>query len=773
MKKLNYFLLAAAGLALASCSQDEVAPGIADGDGNFSVTIKLPEDLRSRAVDQFGQGYVADQLNFAVYDATTGTLMQEGMATFPAGSLETTVAFNLVRGKSYNIAFFAQSEASMNSAAPGAASNAVYEFNAEEKTVTVNYKNMTSDNNLSDAYDCFYNVLPTGQIGSSTVNASIILNRPVGQVNWGTDDLFYKDGLGETQDMVAAHDEAYGSKGQYIQTNLKVTKPYNTLNLLTGEATPVYDDSDTGEVIIKAMAAPYTLTFPVDAEGVDPTDYVYVAMTYLMAPSKESTLYDLNLNIDNLLNPAVTTEPSANSEVEVSAAPVQANYQTNIYGNLLSDNVIVTVKKNPVWEKPSYNIPLTWDGNSVTIPELPTDKTQPVVINDAATLAGLAARVNGTNGQTAQDLEGYTFQLGADLDMGGNSLSIGSATRNGGSITDNTKSFSGVFDGNGYTISNLKIEGTSNADDAVGIFPSLDGANAEVKNLTVSSITINAPENEQAAVIGLVSGGAKVTNVTVTSGLISSKEGAAGIVGRVLGTGTVTNCENSANISTTVGSSGGIVGTAYRTVSPGITVSGCTNNGNVTSTTTEANASIGGIVGVSGANVIGCKNYGNVSADVSTVGGIVAYQNSCGSVKNCENNGTISGNSYVGGIVGWVGAITYDLQEVIEISGNTNKGTLIAKSSAGGIMTINRWTVNFSNNTNNAPSITSGGNAAGLICGDTTVNANKPTGGNGYINYGDGNANETPADQIVGTKTNETFLGIVWMVSENKAVTQN
>ena len=353
MKKLNYFLLAAAGLMLASCSQEETVPSIAEGDGNYSVTISLPKDMVSRAgaaVSEFGLGNVANQLNYAVYDATSGNFVFDGMASFPNGALETTVNFNLVRGKSYNIAFFAQSQTSIN--------EGVYTFNGAGKTMTVNYEAMKSESNLYDAYDCFYNVLPTGQIGSTSVNASVVLNRPVGQVNWGTNDLVSTDSNGVSKDLAAAHDDAYGSKGQYIETNLTCT-PFTTLNLLTGEVS-----GNTAEVTIESMAAPYNIAFPLDnVESTQNATYVYIAMTYILAPKANSTLYDLSLHIDNNLNPKLETnnQLGLNTVVDINAAPVQANYQTNIYGNLLSDDVTVTVRKNPVWLVPDYDV--EWAGN--------------------------------------------------------------------------------------------------------------------------------------------------------------------------------------------------------------------------------------------------------------------------------------------------------------------------------------------------------------------------------------------------------------------------
>ena len=461
MKKINYLLLGAAGLVLASCSQDDLSNANGNADGNLTVTVKLPNIIKSRAVDDFGLGYQALKLNYAVYD--NGTLVLSNIAEFPADNLETTLNLNLAKGKNYNIAFFAQSQASMNSAAPTEESNAVYTFDAEEQTVTVNYENMTSANNLNDAYDCFYGVIETGKIeGATTISAELF--RPVGQVNWGTSDLTDEDG----NDSALAHQAAYGTQGQYIQTNLKVVKPYNTLNLLSGETTQVYDDSDTEEVIIEAMAAPYTFTFPVDEEYADPSDYVYVAMTYLLAPSADPTLYDLNLNIDNGNEPNVgeSATGEVNTEVEVSAAPVQANYQTNIYGNLLSSNVIVNVRKNPEW-KGSYNMEL-----GISEPE--TNEDGAYLITGAPELRWIAAQVNSGENNFA----GKTLLLENDLDLSGEWTPIGV----------NGNPFRGFFDGQNHTISNLTIS----SGNYVGLFGNTNYANQNGGQMSsISNLTIN------------------------------------------------------------------------------------------------------------------------------------------------------------------------------------------------------------------------------------------------------------------------------------------
>lgn len=329
MKKFNYLLLGLAGLALASCSQDDLV-GPANGDGNFNVTVKLPADLATRAVNM-NTGFTATNLQYAVYDTTNDSYVMDGVATFDPNQLETTVSMNLAAGKEYKITFFAD-----------APDNGVYTFDAKAGTMTVNYKAMNSaGNNEEDLYDCFINQLTTPEIGTEVVNTSITLYRPIAQLNWGTSDL------GE-----ASVENYFGINGEYIATTL-TTEAYDTFDLIANDV----DATSTTAVTLADF------TQPQNAAGLAPfpvAGYQYVAMQYLLAPKAESTVYDLELSVENTNVPAdVETQPTSHSSlVSVANAPVQANFRTNIYGNLLTDNIEITVVKDPNWFIPDFDYEL-------------------------------------------------------------------------------------------------------------------------------------------------------------------------------------------------------------------------------------------------------------------------------------------------------------------------------------------------------------------------------------------------------------------------------
>lgn len=343
MKKLNYLLLGMAGLAMVACSNDDLQGPGASGDGNVQITVSLPGDAQTRA--DFGSGTSSKVLNYAVYDMSDSdnpVLSFQGTANF-GESLSTTLNLNLL-DKEYKIAFFAQSETSKN--------EEVYTFSAPAgaaPSISVNYENMTSANNLADAYDCFYNTctidFSSDTSSPSSPNQSVMLYRPVAQLNWGTNDI------GKTQYLT----DTFGATGQYIMTSLDVSEETPlplSLDLFAGTTSGGFSgsiglsDAEANEFQIPAS----TQVYPVSS-------YKYVAIQYILvgAPQEISgtttggALYNLTLNIDNS---GETEEGDAaatdyTTDVVVVNAPLQANYQTNIYGSLLSNNTTFDITVSP------------------------------------------------------------------------------------------------------------------------------------------------------------------------------------------------------------------------------------------------------------------------------------------------------------------------------------------------------------------------------------------------------------------------------------------
>ena len=731
MNKLKYIALGLGLGLLCSCSEDKNLPD--NGKPNeltrVSFSVKLPANFETRSL---GTGANATDLYAFVYDSSSNTFVQAYTfkAQFAENNNTTEINIDFMSGKSYQVVFFA--------GAPEVVSisnnEAVYYLEGSTNTLTVNYSAMTSEGNSDDSYDCFYAVSTLTDVSNSGGSIGVSLKRPVGQINWGTTDL---STVGET----------YGPNGAYIESRL-VGELYTTLDLLTGEV-----GGNTSNVEMPPFSILSNETYPTNVAGV-----AYLAAQYILAPAP-STDITLNLWVSNAGDPNNSAGPYDSVYITVAEAPIQANYQTNIYGDLLTGQTNVSISKSE-WTS-GYNADLHWDGETVTYPNV-EDSSTPVMIEKASDLAGLAEMVAGTaEGKTPNDFKGFTFTLAADFDMGGNEFKgIGSAVRSGSGTNSDTTPFRGTFDGNGNTISNLVITGSDNPNDAAGFIGNLDGEGV-IKNVTFSNMKIDAPNNEQAGVVGIVTNGATVDGVTVTSGSVYSSEAAGGIVGRVLLSGTVTNCENSATVTSAVKNAGGIIGAAYYSEEGStMTVSNCKNHGAVSG----SGQAVAGIVGLSAADVSGCTNDGAITGiGANAVGGIVGQQNYAGSITGCSNSGEITGgtgstNYGTGGIVGWVrytgsSAQAYSRQNVISVTKCSNSASISGYTGVGGI--VGAWYACgvCDYNSNTAPSLTAAGNfVAGIVGGSQWTEAGPTLAGTEgtetlYVQY---NYSTTSAEEMSG-----------------------
>lgn len=216
---------------------------------------------------------------------------------------------------------------------------------------------------------------------------------------------------------------------------------------------------------------------------------------------------------------------------------------------------------------------------------------------------------------------GEWFRLYADINM---SLRYGPGRGEDGAdqswtpIGTSDHPFSGIFDGNGHTVTGLYIHVEQGSQ---ALFGRID------KSGTVKNISVEG-------------------SVTSVNGILIH-DYTAGVA--AINYGTVENCHSDVSVS---GRSyaGGVVGSNRGTIR------NCSNRGAVTGANyTNYNYYVGGIVGENlDGSVENCYNTGSVSG-TKAVGGVVGRNYSNGKVKNCFNTGAITGTKNcvgVGGIVG-------------------------------------------------------------------------------------------------------------------------
>ncbi len=256
-----------------------------------------------------------------------------------------------------------------------------------------------------------------------------------------------------------------------------------------------------------------------------------------------------------------------------------------IYGGIF-DEVDVTSCEN------YGNVTRIWDGSvSNSLASLTGDaatagtEANPYLISSGADLAYLDSQMITAD---TNYFSGVYFMMTNNIDLNGYSLTIGDASGGWGT----SKRFCGTFDGNSYSILNLKIENSTAVSE--GLFPLI--YQGTVKNLTVH---------------GSVSG---------------SGENIGGIVG-FNHRGTLENCVSYVNVTSTGANAGGLVGLFNYASEHHVvhreyygTVKNCVNYGSVS----------------------GAKNSGGLAGQVA------------GYITNCANYGTVTGTTTAGTLYGCV-----------------------------------------------------------------------------------------------------------------------
>lgn len=217
-----------------------------------------------------------------------------------------------------------------------------------------------------------------------------------------------------------------------------------------------------------------------------------------------------------------------------------------------------------------------------------------------------------------------------------------------GPIATDGNIFSGVFDGNGHTITVSIHSGYRD----VGLFGRIE--NATIRELKVAGSL---------------------------SSLGDMTDGGSGALVGYAKNSTITDCHNSANIDCAYKCNGGICG-----YSEGSTIQYCTNSGDVRAMLDNQDRT-GGICGLNyGGTITNCSNSGHITGD-DGVGGIVGRNEEGGTTKSCINSGVVEGDLYVGGIVGEVYSLTplRSAQEA-QVAYCYNEGGVIGNESVAGIV---------------------------------------------------------------------------------------
>ena len=334
-------------------------------------------------------------------------------------------------------------------------------------------------------------------------------------------------------------------------------------------------------------------------------------------------------------------------------------------------------------------------------------------------------------------------RLMADLDVSGVDWAVVWPTAKAGN------EFRGTFDGGSHKITNLRYSEGANSGAPFGLFRTL-GQDAVIRDLTFEHVSVNCPASDSVGVCaGVLKSITTLSNVRIADGTVTGASNVGGIVGcaeypialnscrngaavtganyvgGLVGRGqtggemTFNSCVNSGEITAATGKAGGLIGHADDDVK----LSKSTNSGRVHAFK-EAGGLIGslGLLGENGSvfRATGSVNNGAVVSDTTNAGGLAGTLNSMNlTVSGCQNYGTVTGKSAVGGLIGKFN----NARRMIEINSFQNSGNyadITGEDYVGGLLGYGFYlyaaeTVNCANEGN----ITATVRSAGGLIGET------------------------------------------------------
>ncbi len=347
-----------------------------------------------------------------------------------------------------------------------------------------------------------------------------------------------------------------------------------------------------------------------------------------------------------------------------------------------------------IWQMPTgggYPVLGIFDGYTPVVLSGNGTEASPYLISNAAELGAIYHYDSNA-----------CFRLQSDIDLTGIQWSIAIVPVYGG-----------CFDGNGYVIYNLNIEGGN----YLGLFGKISGFSAEVKNLGIENINITGEgalgglcgDNYEGTITncyatGSVTGGGSlgglcggnyegtITNCYATGSIIGG-DGPwylGGLCG-ISRSGTITNCYATGSVTGGGAGSRSLGGLCGDNDDYG-TISNCYATGSVTGG--DNSDFLGGLCGRNYVGTISnCYATGTVSGGDSSdyLGGLCGRSGS-GIIINCHSTGNVSGTNYVGGLCGtiydadYTGASITSSYSTGTVSGTNYVGGLCGNSSRSSIM---------------------------------------------------------------------------------------
>ena len=319
MKKNLFFgLCAASMLLMTSCDKEAFGSRFGEQETNVTLSVTIPE-LQTRA---YGTGVNARYLQYAVYSLDAqGALNEEIKKVDDAVMTGTTptasIALKLVPGSRYSIVLWADAYGKDNNDSPFTVA-----MSTTANTMTVNASKVKTNDDMADAFFGSFEITadPNETSGyviteygkTENVGDILKLKRPFAQLNIATTNEDLE--LAENSDFAITH------------TSVKIENVMNVLELRKGTVSGT------------AVETQYAINeIPNDWNRDEYTTHTLLAMNYILMPFDKETV---NVTFGYSDGNTIKYKEYAN-------VPLRRNWRTNIYGELFTNPVGITVQIAP------------------------------------------------------------------------------------------------------------------------------------------------------------------------------------------------------------------------------------------------------------------------------------------------------------------------------------------------------------------------------------------------------------------------------------------
>ncbi len=297
-------------------------------------------------------------------------------------------------------------------------------------------------------------------------------------------------------------------------------------------------------------------------------------------------------------------------------------------------------------------------------------EADPYIVEDAADLNAVR-----------NDLTAY-YKQNANIDLNVDPYNTGSGWSPIGDAYDNY--FSGGYDGDSYTITNIYISRSTNG---LGLF---GFSGATLSNITMTNCLIEcSAASYVGALVGVLQTNSDLTNCSI-KGVVQGDGYVGGLIGYVPSGGNIDQCSAEISMTTSSNYVGGLIG-SYSATTDNDIISQCWTSGIINSSASYVGGMIGQVKDGKITDMHTCYSSCDVSG-TDYVGGLIGDTDSGATssywteldLSKSFARGDVDGGDYIGGLMGNVGnysVVTQCYSTGAVTATGTNVGGLIGENN--------------------------------------------------------------------------------------------